>query len=62
MNFSSAQWIAWLSATVVAAATMVSAAYTQFETKDNAKDTKSELIQRLDRMEEKLDTILERQK
>ena len=66
--FSASTWIAWLGATVFAALTIVAYAYAVFETKDESKakheaeqkiiDTHhTELIQRMDRFENKLDKM-----
>lgn len=60
--FSSEQWIAWLASTVIAAAFLVSYAYSNFETKDQAKDKSSSFEKRLDRVEQKLDILIDRVK
>ena len=62
------QWIAWLGATIVAALTMASFAFTTFETKDHVQETKQDLrleiremrmetMQRFDRLESKIDEL-----
>jgi sensor domain CHASE-containing protein len=63
--FSLDQWIYWLGATIVAAISMMIFLYSNFQTKDNFQDYKEdqkedqkELIQRLDRLDHKLDRIL----
>jgi hypothetical protein len=53
-------WIAWLGATLVAAVTYTAFAYTNFETKDSARESKSDIVQRLDRIENKLDELRSR--
>jgi uncharacterized protein Yka (UPF0111/DUF47 family) len=60
--FPPATWIAWLGATVMAAATMMAYAYATFDTRDAAKDREGSVVQRLDRMEDKIDHILEQTK
>lgn len=57
--FGMSQWIAWISASVVAAATLSAFAYTNFQTKENAKEFKDDIEKRLDRIENKLDKLLE---
>lgn len=70
--FSVAQWIAWLGAAVVVVASATSVLYANFETKSSAVDRKADIVSRmdrqaaffngkLDRMEDKLDRILEGQ-
>lgn len=57
-------WIAWLGATAVAAVvmtfTLLTFAYGQFETKEHAKDRSEASDKRLERIEQKLDAVLER--
>lgn len=43
---------------MVAIASLVSFAYSTFETKDDSKEKKAEIVQRLDRMENKLDILV----
>lgn len=56
-------WIAWLGATAVAAITMtfilVTFVYANFETKDHAKESRDTMDKRLERMENKLDVLIE---
>ena len=59
-NFSATQWIAWLGATAVACVGLTSFAYQTFQTKEEARDDKADVVQRLMRMEDKLDRIIER--
>lgn len=47
MKLSSLQWFPWIVATFVAALTFCAFAYTNFETKDHAKETKEELKEML---------------
>lgn len=58
MKFSTTQWIAWFSATLVAAVTLTAFAYQNFETKQDAQEKKSDIIQRLDRIENMLVALL----
>lgn len=60
MKFTSAQWLAWLGATLVAAVTLSTAATGLFETKADSKDKRDQIIMRLDRLESKIDRIWER--
>lgn len=57
--FSTEQWIAWLGATVTAALTMAAYAFSTFETKADVKDIFQLIDKRLDRIEVKLDNILD---
>jgi hypothetical protein len=57
--FPMGQWIAWLGATVAAAATIVAFAYSNFQTKDEARIYEGNSTQRLDRIETKVDRVLE---
>jgi hypothetical protein len=59
---SASQWISWLGATAVAAATLGSYAHTTFTTKQDSKDQRFEFERRLDRMENKIDLLLQREK
>lgn len=52
--------IAWLGATAVAASVLVSFAYSNFTTKNEATENKVSIEKRLDKMESKIDSILER--
>lgn len=47
MKFTTAQWVAWLGATMVAAATLSAFAYRNFETIEHAKETKQDLKEML---------------
>lgn len=58
--FSAATWIAWIGATLLAALTMVAYAYQTFDTKEAAKDREGSVVQRLDRIEGKVDSLLGR--
>jgi len=53
-------WIAWLGAALVACAALTSFAYQTFQTKDDSRHYEGFLIERLDRIENKLDAALER--
>ena len=55
-------WVEWIGATVVAAAVAVSFAFGTFQTKGEAKEAKDDVIQRLMRLESKMDVMLERGK
>lgn len=52
--------LAWLGATAVAASVLVSFAYSNFSTKAEATEHKESIEKRLDRMEVKIDSILDR--
>lgn len=58
MRLSNAQWIAWLGSTLVAALTLSAFAFGTFETKQDAKDKKQDLVERLVRIEAKLDRLI----
>ncbi len=60
MKFSTEQWLAWLGATVVAAMTMAAYAFSTFETKDFSELRSVSLERRLDRIEGKVDMLVER--
>lgn len=55
-TFGLAEWIAWLGMFVGATAF----AYQNFETKQDASERKADMIQRLDRLEGKVDQLIER--
>lgn len=57
--FSEEQWIAWIAATGTAALTMAAFAYSTFETKEHSAENKTDIVSRLDRIEEKLDRALD---
>lgn len=50
-------WVGWIGATTVAALIGCAYAFTTFQTKDEAKDSKSDIVQRLDRIENKVDEL-----
>ncbi len=56
-NPSMITWIGWIGATVVAALIGCAYAFNTFQTKDDAKETKSDIVQRLDRIENKIDEL-----
>jgi uncharacterized membrane protein len=69
--FGAATWIAWLGATVFAALTITVYAYAVFETKEESKAKQAatqaiidvhhvDVVQRMDRMENKVDQLLEK--
>jgi hypothetical protein len=57
-------WVAWLGATAMAGVSMtfvlLTYAYANFETKDRAKEVRDNMDKRLERIEMKLDTAIER--
>ena len=57
--FGMSEWIAWVGATVAAAVSITVYAYNNFETKSQAVESKTDLVQRLDRIEGKVDRLLE---
>lgn len=61
-HISTEQWMTWIGATLMAAITMVGFIYTNFESKADYKDWKDDLEKRLERIERKVDTLLERSK
>jgi hypothetical protein len=56
------QWIAWIIAAAVGGFSLLSFSYATFETKDHARESSDILMNRLDRMEEKLDRLIERRR
>jgi cell division protein FtsL len=58
--FSARQWIAWTTATLIAAVTMTSFVYANFQTAKDAEKIEARIEKRLDRIENKQDQILER--
>lgn len=53
------QWISWLAATATATVILVSFVYQTFSTKSEANEIKNGLERRLDRIESKIDRIIE---
>lgn len=51
------QWISWIVATATAALTMAAYAFTNFETKEHAKEVKSDIAERLQSIEKKIDRV-----
>mgnify|MGYP001499077487 CR=1 FL=1 len=58
--FGVSEWVAWVGATVAAAVSITVFAFSNFETKERAVEVKSDLVQRLDRIEGKVDKILQK--
>ena len=56
------KWIEWLGATAVAAALLVAYAFTNFSTKAEAEQYDRNVTGRLDRIEHKIDAVLERKR
>lgn len=56
-NPSFINWVGWIGATVAAALIGCAYVYATFQTKDEAKENKSDIVQRLDRIENKVDEI-----
>lgn len=52
--------VAWLGATAVAASVLVSFAYSNFTTKVETTENKESIEKRLDKLESKIDSILDR--
>jgi uncharacterized protein Yka (UPF0111/DUF47 family) len=50
-------WMAWFGCTVAACLSLTAGAFMTFQTKDEAKDNKSDIVQRLDRIENKIDSM-----
>jgi hypothetical protein len=61
-ELSTAQWISWMGATIVTILGFAAFAYATFETKDHAIEVKGDTVQRLDRIESKLDFVINRGK
>ncbi len=59
--FSSAQWIAWFGATVLAMVGTTAFAFNTFITRGDADIRRGYFTARLDRLEDKIDIILERE-
>lgn len=61
--FTIEQWIGWMVATATAAVTMSSYAFNKFDTIEHATEQRTqlrdEIMGRLDRIENKLDRIIE---
>ncbi len=64
-------WVAWFGATIMACAMLCGFFFLTFQTKSDAAqlrdadqkaqaDSKTDIVQRLDRMENKIDTLLEK--
>lgn len=62
MDFPAQQWIAWIAATVAAAMTMVSFAYSNFETTKRADDRERSIVRQLDQIDKKLNILLEKKR
>lgn len=60
MKFTTVQWVAWFGATVTAAVMLCAFAFTTFETKADSGIKRTELQSRLERIDDKLDRLLER--
>lgn len=69
--FGAATWIAWLGATLMAGISMVTYAFEMFETKSEAKsqyevtqkivdDHHEDLVKRMDRLENKVDILIQK--
>lgn len=54
------QWIAWTAATLIAAVTLTSFVYANFQTTKDAEKVEYRIEKRLERIENKQDQILER--
>lgn len=57
-EISAAQWLGWIISTATASAGVVIFAFSQFETKQHARDKKDDIDKRLDRIENKIDFLL----
>ncbi len=53
-------WVGWMGALVAATFVVITFAYASFETKEHAKETRDALDKRLERMEDKMDAMLEK--
>lgn len=67
--FEASQWIAWLGATALACAGLTTFFYREFETAGHAREVATNrqaadalIVQRLDRIEEKVDRLIERRR
>lgn len=60
MKISSQQWIAWIGATVTAAIIACAFLFQTFATKSEAMQINDGTEKRLDRIESKLDVLMER--
>lgn len=54
------QWVSWIGAILASAITLVVFVYSTFQTKTEANDNKSDLYHRLERIENKIDSLLTR--
>ena len=57
--FNSAQWLGWIIGVAVMTFTLMSFAYSQFETKEQAQERKDDMVKQLDRINQKLDSLLD---
>lgn len=54
-----AEWVTWVAAMSVAAIGVTSFVYANFQTKEQAIEVKADIVQRLIRLEDKVDKLLE---
>lgn len=56
-NPSMITWVGWIGATIVAACIFCAFAFTNFETKDEAKDKKADIVKSLDEIKTEIHEI-----
>lgn len=56
-NLSWVQWVQWIGATLVATVSGMVFLFTTFDTKAGTKEFKDEIMRRLERIEDKIDSI-----
>lgn len=63
MGIKNETWVAWIGAIIVAAVVctygVITFAYGNFETKDQAKERAAFIVDRLQKIEDKLDRVLQ---
>ena len=62
MGITPSQWIAWIGAALAAAFAMTTATFTAFETKAESRDKREAIEKRLDRIEQKVDLLVDRRR
>jgi len=62
MDSTISQWITWAATTIAAVIALMAGVYARFQTKESAKDSAAVVEKRLDRLENKVDILLDRSK
>ena len=61
-NFKAVDWLKWMGATVVASVTLTAFAYSNFETKTDAKERKAEIVKSIDELKESIKELTKEMK